>query len=69
MQVTFAPLSPGSYEGVVMVRAMLVVSSEHDRDALTASIILKALAEKPKLEVCSSIYHRAHHKYVGCAIF
>ena len=49
MQVVFTPHSAGSYEAVLQVQAQLV-GMERD-GSLTSRVILKALAEKPKLEV------------------
>ena len=42
---------PGSYEAVLTVRAVLVVGGDQDSDTLSSSVVLKALAEEPRLEV------------------
>ena len=52
VQVVFTPHSDGSYEAVLQVRAQLVgVEGDGDDASLTSRVILKALAEKPRLEV------------------
>ena len=53
-KVTFTPHTAGNYEAVLQVWAQLVVGGEGDgrkASSLTSRVILKALAEEPKLEV------------------
>ena len=55
-KVTFTPHTAGSYEAVLQVWAQLVVGGEGDgrkASSLSSRVILKALAEEPKLEVRS----------------
>ena len=54
VKVTFLAPSPGSYEAVLSVHGRLVVSDESDADQLCSSVILKALAETPRVEVTSA---------------
>ena len=52
--MTFTPHIAGSYEAVLQVWAQLEVGGEGDgrkASSLTSRVILKALAEEPKLEV------------------
>ena len=53
-QVTFAPTSAGSYEAVVAVYAHLVVSAPQDSTKPIANVILKGIAEDPRLAVQAS---------------
>ena len=50
-QVTFSPLSGGSYEAVVAVYAHLVVSSSMESNKPVANVILKGIAEEPQIEI------------------
>lgn len=55
-KVTFTPHTAGSYEAVLQVWAQLVVGGEGDgrkASSVSSRVILKALAEEPKLEVRS----------------
>ena len=55
IQVTFSPHSGGRYEAVVAVFAHLVVSSSSaGTDQPVASIVVKATAEEPQLEIQTS---------------
>lgn len=53
-QVTFAPTSAGSYEAVVAVYAHLVVSAPQYSTKPIANVILKGVAEDPRLAVHTS---------------
>ena len=53
-QVTFAPTSAGSYEAVVAVYAHLVVSAPQDFTKPIANVVLKGIAEDPRLAVQTS---------------
>lgn len=56
IQVTFSPRTGGSYEAVVAVFAHLVVSSSSaGTDQPVASIVVKATAEEPQLEIQTSL--------------
>ena len=67
VQVMFVPKAAGNYEAVLSVFARLVVS-EKDPDHPVATVILKAVAEDPKLEIrtahpgsrASSSVHTSH---------
>ena len=57
VQVTFSPSSGGSYEAVVAVYAHLVVSSSLETNKPVANVILKAVAEEPRLEIQTASSH------------
>lgn len=49
--MTFSPSSGGSYEAVVAVFAHLVVSSSTEIDKPVANVVVKAVAEEPRIEI------------------
>ena len=51
IQVTFSPRCGGSYEAVVAVFAHLVVNSSTESDRPVASVVVKAVAEEPQVEI------------------
>ena len=53
--MTFSPRTGGRYEAVVAVFAHLVVSSSSaETDKPVASVVVKATAEEPQLEIQTS---------------
>ena len=49
--MTFSPGSSGSYEAVVGVYANLVVNSFSETDQPVASVVMKGVAEEPRVEI------------------
>ena len=52
--MVFSPSLPGNYEALVTVHAHLVVSSPLESSKPVANVVMKGIAEEPRLEVRTS---------------